>query len=285
MELFYLQEHISCNYYKAEMKVGFRYLEAGEGEFRNEDSAGCNYLIFVLEGSLTVSIGDFLSREVETGEMFFVAKASNCYGRVLKRARLVILCYENVAHLCDKTLLMSLKRYCVSEQDFLGVLPINEVLEEYMQLMVTYLRSGGNCVCFHEIKLRELFWVLRAFYKKEDLASLFYVVLGHSAGFRDRVFSNYRKAGTALELARLCGYSRQRFGKLFMEEFGTSPFAWMQEQMMQRIKARLADKNVPLKDIVWEFNLSSMPHLVRLCKKSFLKTPAEMRRELLDSAS
>ncbi|WP_074434186.1 helix-turn-helix domain-containing protein [Bacteroides neonati] len=65
-----------------------------------------------------------------------------------------------------------------------------------------------------------------------------------------------------------------------MAEFGEAPSLWMQKRLIEDIKYRLADKRIPLKELVEEFNLSSVSHLVRLCKKYLGETPGEFRRNL-----
>ena len=50
---------------------------------------------------------------------------------------------------------------------------------------------------------------------------------------------------------------------------------------MIHIKSRLADKDIKLNEIVDEFNLSSLSHLTRLCKKHFEKTPLALRNEII----
>lgn len=281
MKLLHVEEHISCSHYMPSGEAGFRYIEMSQGTFLDHEIASYNYLIFVMAGSLEISGETFTREKVRGGEFFFVVKNCYCSGRILEDANVMVCKYDHLKNLCDKFTFMKLASFKKERFEF-APLPVKEVLAKFLELMTIYLQAGGNCVHLHAIKQEELLWVLRATYEKEELAALFYPVIGRSLNFRDKVMSNYKSAGTAQQLARLCGYSRQQFNKLFMVEFGESPFLWMQKRLMLHIKTRLADEDIPLGDIVEEFGLSSLSHFIRLCKKHFGKTPAELRVELIE---
>lgn len=285
MQLLNLNEHTSCYNYVTDMTVGFRYYKALNGEFRDEQVAEYNHLIFVIKGQLLVACDYFVDQRIDEGEMFFVAKSSRFSGETLDDSEILILSYDNITDLCNKVSMSNLDKECKDMVYTFAPLSIRKPLDSFLELMILYLDAGANCICLHELKLEELFWLLRAFYKKRELAMFFFPIIGNSLEFRDRVMVNYKKAGTAQELARLCGYSRQQFNKLFLEEFRTSPYSWMQERLLLHLKSRLADISIPLKSIVDEFELSSMPHFVRLCKNKFGKTPSELRRELVECNS
>ncbi len=70
------------------------------------------------------------------------------------------------------------------------------------------------------------------------------------------------------------------FKKKFVTEFGEPPYAWMQKRMVSIIKYRLFDNDLPLKYIMDELNFSSLPQLVRFCKKYIGDTPGEIRKKL-----
>lgn len=281
MKLLHVEEHISCSHYMPSGEAGFRYIEMPKGIFLDHEIARHNYLIFLIEGQLEISGEAFVKKTVYTGEFFFVVKNSCCSGQILENSKVVVCKYDHLKNLCSKFAFMALAKFKKDKFEF-RPLPIKEVLCRFLELMVMYLEAGGNCAHLHAIKQEELLWVLRAVYEKEDLADLFYPIIGRSLAFRDKVMSHYKTAGTAQQLARLCGYSRQQFNKLFIQEFGEPPFLWMQKRVMLHIKIKLADEDIPLGDIVEEFGLSSLPHFIRLCKKHFGKTPAELRVELVE---
>lgn len=280
MKLLYIEEHISCCHYASDGQAGFRYLEVPQKAFLNNEIAQLHYLVFVLKGKLEFSCEQFDKKIISAGEFFFISKNMCCTSYALEDSNIIIHKYHHITHLCGKSALLDLKKY--TQKEFLfSPLSINSTLNLFLELLLVYLKSGGNCIHLHTIKQEELFWVLRVNYTKEALANLFHSIIGESLNFRNKVFEFYRLAGTAQELAKLCGYSRQQFNKLFLNEFGESPYVWMQKRIMLHIKSRLADKDIRLNDIVDEFNLSSLPHLTRLCKKHFNKTPIELRNEMI----
>lgn len=280
MKLLYVEEHTACCYYATDGEAGFKYFEIPQKTYLSNEIAQFYYLIFILKGKLEFSCEYFSDKTVNAGEFFFVSKNTCCSARVLEDSQIIIHKYAHIVHLCSKYTVIDLKRYAPKEYCFTP-LSINPTLNMYLELLLAYLKSDVKCIHLHTIKQEELFWLLRANYTKESLANLFHLIIGDSFSFRNKVFEFYKLAGTAQELAKLCGYSRQQFNKLFFDEFGEPPYTWMQKRVMLHIKSRLADKDIKLNEIVSEFNLSSLPHLTRLCKKHFNKTPIELRNEII----
>ena len=280
MELLYIAEPISCYHYANDGQAGFKYLEISQKAFLSNEIAQFHYLVFVLKGKLEFSCEHFDTRTINAGEFFFISKNMCCSSCALEDSRIIIHKYAHIVHLCGKSTLMDLNKYAQKEY-FFAPLSICLTLNMFLDLMLVYLKSGGNCIHLHTIKQEELFWILRVNYEKETLANLFHSIIGNSLNFRNKVFDFYKLAGTAQELTKLCGYSRQQFNKLFLNEFGVPPYTWMQKQVMIHIKSRLADKDIKLNEIVDEFNLSSLSHLTRLCKKHFEKTPLALRNEII----
>ena len=280
MKLLYIEEHTSCYHYVNDGQAGFKYLEVPQKAFLNNEIAQFHYLVFVLKGKLEFSCEHFDRKTILAGEFFFISKNMCCNSCALEDSKVIIHKYGHITHLCSKSTLMDLKKY-TQKEFFFSPLSISPTLNMFLELLLVYLESGGNCIHLHTIKQEELFWILRVNYTKESLANLFHSIIGDSLNFRNKVFESYKLAGTAQELAKLCGYSRQQFNKLFINEFGEPPYVWMQKRVMLHIKSRLADKDIRLNDIVDEFNLSSLPHLTRLCKKHFNKTPIELRNEII----
>lgn len=93
--------------------------------------------------------------------------------------------------------------------------------------------------------------------------------------------AHYLTVRTAKELAAICMYSESHFGALFLEEFGESPYQWMQKQKSKHIVGRLSDQNIPIKDIVDEFKFSCPSHFNKYCIKQFGETPVQVRQKLM----
>lgn len=280
MGLLYISEHTSCHNYAKDFESGFILKEAPIGSIIHNGRASTNLIIFVIHGQLSCSCDGFKEIIIGDCEMVFILRSSffKCSAE-LNSKYLVCFC-DKVTHLCDKNSISSLYKFTLEHDYQFKSLDIRGKMKVFLQLLTLYLEDGANCIHLHDIKVQELFWLLRAYYTKQELASFLYPIIGETLDFRTKVYANYQRAGTAQELARMCGLSTRVFGRKFKVEFGESPYSWMQKKMISHIKNRLSDKSIPLKDIIEEFNLSSLPHLVRLCKSLLGETPGEFRKRI-----
>lgn len=115
-------------------------------------------------------------------------------------------------------------------------LAIKDRLCKFLELLVCYLEDGANCIHFHEIKLKELFWNIRFYYSRQELANFFYMIIGRSQDFKSKVLNNYKSCRTVKELASACDISLSAFKRQFSAEFGEAPAEWMQKQLLGEIK-------------------------------------------------
>ncbi len=153
-------------------------------------------------------------------------------------------------------------------------------MQLFLLPLTEFIKDGVCCKHLHDIKIEEMFWVLRTYYIKEDLVYFLFAIIGHLYDFRDMVQQYCFKTVTVQELASLCKMSVANFRRVFFEEFGEHPHIWLQKRMVGLIKYKLADKDVSLKSIVYELNFSSPQHFVRYCKRYLGNTPGKMRKTL-----
>ena len=146
-------------------------------------------------------------------------------------------------------------------------LEIRDRLCKFLELLVSYLEDGANCIHFHEIKLKELFWNIRFYYSRQELANFFYMIIGRSQDFKNKVLNNYKSCRTVKELASACDISLSAFKRQFSAEFGEAPAEWMQKQLLGEIKYKLSVTDLPLGTIANELEFSSLAHFSRFCKR------------------
>ena len=80
-------------------------------------------------------------------------------------------------------------------------LKMHDRMKKFMDLLACYIGDGVNCIHFHKLKLRELFWLFRFYHPKMELASFFYTVISDDHDFKNRVLKNYRDNIGIKELA------------------------------------------------------------------------------------
>lgn len=278
MSIFYLDEHTPCHYYNKTGENSFKYFEAKAGDSYN-GKINNHYIVFLLKGSVNLSCNEF-EMKLSSGEMLFIHRNTLLKYLTLEESEFVIAVFENVTNLCTKTALSQLLDAKKTVKYEIKPFIIKDRLLIFLEPLAIYLKDGAKCSQLHDIKLQELFWVFRAYYSKEELASFLYTIIGISHNFRDKVLNNYTHATTVQELADRCGISLGSFKKQFAAEFGEAPYSWMQKRMVSVIKYRLADNDLPLKHIIDELHFSSLPQLVRFCKKYLGQTPGEIRKQM-----
>lgn len=281
MGIFYYEEHAGCSNYVKDVHIGFKYLEVKQGTVFSVDDKKEQHLFFFLEGCVKVRYNEFYDKEFTAGEMIFLPRSADCRGEALTDCTFIMLVYDNPVKLCDKTTLESIVNCARHVEYEFKSLPIRGGVMQFLHLLRMYLSDGVNCRHLHEIKQKELFLLFRIYYQKEELAQLFFPMLGKAMDFRSKVMTHYLTVRTAKELAAICMYSESRFGDLFLEEFGESPYQWIQKQKSKHIVGRLSDQNIPIKDIVDEFNFSCPSHFNKYCIKQFGETPVQVRQKLI----
>lgn len=268
------------NYYKeylSNLKAGFIHTRLSVGDNMQLRSIHNNYILFLQKGSLVLSCEMFKNRTFNAGEMVFLPKSTDCCGHVTKDAYMIVLIYDTPEYVYDKMWIESLAMHCEYVcYDFTG-LAINEPMKLFLQLMENYLKNNIDCGHLYEIKQKEFFLILQSYYTKEEQVRFLYPSIGRSLGFRSRVMVNYLTAKNATELAQFCGYSMRTFSRKFNEEFGTTPYSWMQKQLAKHVQYRLAEKNKSFKGIAEEFRFSSIEQFIRFCKTHLGDTPSALR--------
>lgn len=280
MGIFYYEEHATCKHYASDVRVGFKYVEVAKDEELVNENKDINYLIFIRYGSAQVSCDTFKECRFNEGEMFLVPHGSDMHFKVTNAGAFLVFIFETPDTLCETFYFQSLITYRQAiKYEFKGI-EIRQKMRKFLSLIVDYLEDGISCKHMHELKQRELFLIMRSYYTKDELAMLFYPIIGVSLDFKSMVLKNYLKSTTVVQLASICGTSLKLFTDKFKQEFGDTPYQWMQKQKKRHIMDRLAAGNTPIKDIVDEFGFASQAHLNRYCEKYLGSTAAELRRRI-----
>jgi AraC-like DNA-binding protein len=128
--------------------------------------------------------------------------------------------------------------------------------------------------------MKELFFLLRAYNTKEDLADFFSPLLTDDMDFYNFVLNNYQSIKTVKELAFLADYSLTGFEKRFKKVFGMSAHQWMKNQLSSSLYHEISCSRKSFTEISDMFGFSSSAHLSNFCKAVFGATPSAIRREI-----
>ena len=281
--LLYIEEHTSCHHYASNPHEGFRLFTLNAGDI-TEERLEKNTVIFVVRGIIEYTMNTFV-HTLKSKEMAFFHKCGECRLRAQTESTFLVAMFENALQGCDLMDLSTLETYCKGISYRADPLDVRPKMRTFLKLICGYLRDGANCVLLHELKLREMFWLFRFYYTKEELATFFYPLVGEDYDFKMKVLQNFEKARTVEQLSSMVGMSLTPFYKRFLAEFHESAGSWMRKQRNLKIKFVLSYSDAPLGEVADELGFSSQAQFSRYCKQNFGLTPSGFRNLLKSKQS
>lgn len=271
-------EHKTCSNYRVEISTGFHVYSYHEGEVFTLPLPQYNHLMFVLHGEISLNCNEFSGRKVGSDQMIFIPSNAYFEGKALSDVEWVDMTFDVPRSGCDKFKLQALRPICESITYNFEPLPIHEPLTGFFSLLTYCLQAGVNCLHMHTLKHQELFLILNGFYTQEELARLFYPIVGKSLSFRETIVNLSSEAISVNDLVERTNMSRRTFQRKFLEEFHEPAKKWLQKRMSARVMARLMDPERSLKDIMYDCGFNSPSSFNQFCQKNFGESPSELRK-------
>lgn len=275
-KLLYTQEHLSCRNYREELENGFKYIEFEKDEVILEEETIWNQIVFLLEGECVINYNQFKDRKFRVGSIILLPKMATIKIEVMAGTRLLLLSFDIPLNLCDKFTLQSLTGLCNKLDYNFEPVDIHYPLPPFLELITYCLKQKMDCGHFHALLQQELFFLLRGFYNKEELALLFYPILATELSFKDFIIENCAKVNNVNELISLSNMGKCNFHCKFKQVFGTTTKQWLLKQRDQRILNKVMRSETTIGQLMEEFDFDSQAHFTRYCKQHFDCTPREL---------
>lgn len=275
-KLLYIEEHLSCQNYMTTIETGFKYLEFNRDAKFKEENTKKNYLLFFLEGDFTISCNQFHNKTFHAGEMVLIPRSSRLKGVAETNSNLISMFFDIPESSCDKLILQSLSDICNSIEYNFAPIKIHYPLIPFLEVLTHCIKNGMNCVHLHDLMQREFFFLLRGFYGKQEIAALFYPIIGKEMNFKDFVIQNYTKVDNIEQLIALSNLGRSCFFTKFNDVFGMTAKQWILKQKNQRILEEMTKPGVCIKDVIEELGFDSQVYFNRYCKHHFGCTPKQL---------
>ena len=298
-KLLYAGEHLDCPNYDN------RHRPAIEEKFLKEGTSWevqpwVNKILFVLNGKIEYSIGESGYYPACKGQALFLPANRGLSCRVPADAHVGIARLYDKIQLCDcfrmedlhkiKNEKLKIKnggiipvrtKACQSkmEDEMPFLLEVNPVLQSYLDILTTCHRAGLRCRYYNEGKIREMMYILRAFYPKEDLCSFFFPALTTDTFFSQFIMSNYNKYDNLSELAQAMNYTVSGFEKKFRKVFAQAPYQWIRRQRAQEAYHCINTSDMTLKEISSMFGFNSQPAFIKFIRQNFGMTPGQIRKK------
>lgn len=277
--LLYANEHLNCKNYVTDVDTGFRYLEFPADTRIREYKAGRNSIICMLDGQCIINCNLFKGRRLLSEEMVLIPRNSLVDGVMVSACKMLIFSFGVIKNPCDISMLRSYYECNRNIVYDFSPIRIRHPLTGFIDLLVYCLKNGMNCAHLHELKHKEFFLFLRAFYTKEEVVKLLYPIMGNSIEFRDLILRNYIEAKNVDDLIQLFPMSRNTFYNKFVKEFQMTPKQWMLKQLKQQVSTKAATPDITIKDLMEQFNFDSPSHFNRFCLREFNCTPGELIKQ------
>lgn len=280
MSLFYREEHLACRNYDNGARSTIEFLEIKK--FNSIDSNSVRgKIIFALQGELVFSYGVYRNCILKDDEVLYIPPDCEFHLRANNLSKVLIVRISSEIKLCE----------CYSFEDFEyetsttdpaldgpHLLKVNRFVDSYINNLAECIKQGLRCRYFFDIKIKELFYLLRGFYSKYDLSLFFKELVSTDSSFSQFVLFNSHKYNTLHELANGMQMSVSNIERLFNKTYGMSGYKWMNNQKANNIYHALCTEKAPLKELAGRFGFSSTSSFNDFCKKIFGKTPGLIRK-------
>ncbi|MDR0332126.1 MAG: AraC family transcriptional regulator [Dysgonamonadaceae bacterium] len=279
MKLLYKKEHLTCIHYDNNDNPHIEIKKIQRGQpFDGRSSQG--KIVFVMDGTAIYRLGGLMVTELHEGQILLIAPDKRFSLSAKDSAKLLIIRLTTVENLCECFPLENLLKHRETDSKDITILEANQAVDTFMTALTESLKQGLRCRYYLETKAKELFYLLRAYYPKEQLAQFFGEMLQADAHFYYFVKQNYQNAGSIPDFARTMGLKQLTFEKKFKEIFGMPPYKWLIEQKSRDIHRDLCAGNKPLKELAIHYGFSSKSSFSDFCKKNLGAPPGRIRGDI-----
>lgn len=277
-EVLYIEEHLSCENNMTTINSGFKHIEFSENTEFGENNANKNYLLFFLEGDFAINCNQFHNRLFHAGDMILIPCSSHFKVVTKGKASILSMFFDSPERYCDKLVFQSLSIFCDNTEYEFEPVKIRYPLTSFLELLTYCIKNGMSCSHLHDLMQREFFFLLQGFYKRQEIAMLFYPIISKEMNFKDFVIHNYTKVSNIKQLILLSNLGRSRFFAKFNEAFGMTAKQWMLKQKNLQILEKMTEQDIYIKDIIEELGFDSQVYFSRYCKQHFGCTPSQLMK-------
>ena len=284
MKIMNINEHLSCFNYDHSEKPQIEIVRFSKEETK-ELYANTNEIVFFLEGKVKYTFYKYPECAVENKNMIFLPMGYKCIYHAQSDAVIVIFRLYNPVKLCESFFIERLFSSKTPNPNIddqtktLKILEINPRMQHFITGITDCVTDGIKCKHYFDIKIKEFFLMLRAYYSKNELREFLTMILTRDIAFSEYVRTNRNKYPTVVALADSMHLTQKQFARRFKKVFGRTPYGWMKDGRILSIHYEVTATKKPLKQIAIEAGFSSTAQFSKFCRKELGKTPLELRNE------
>lgn len=287
MDLLCKTENWVCPHYDSSLRPSIEIKEITDTRLFEELPIHSK-IIFLLDGQLTYSFGIFNNCVMSEKQMLFLPPNYHFTFKARDQAHVLIIRLYHKIQFCETYNIDNLD-YQYSDKDMMLVdnnkptpflLEMNREMDAYINNLLIFVQKGLSCRYYFEMKIKELFYVFKAFYTKEELAHFFRKALGMDANFSFLVLHNYHKYKTLSDMAADMNMTLSGFEKRFKKVFGTSACKWINQHKAKKIYHAICNDQSTFKELSSRFGFSSQSTFNDFCKKNLGISPGKIRERI-----
>lgn len=242
-------------------------------------------VFFIMDGLIQVSYEDGFKRIISKENLLFVPSGAQINILSLEKSNLLRFSINDFMKLCDENTIISftqnINRF-VSNSPYqlpenIGLLKYGVPCQHFLKSVLFFIDDKVSCPSWQDLIIKEFLLLLRMHYSKQDLYKFFYMAISMDSMLLDYVYKNWRNVLTVSEMANNFNMSNKAFSSRFFKLFGKTPLRWIIDEKSRIIYEEIKNSGKLFKYIAIEFNFSSESHFTNFCKKTFGKTPTEIR--------
>ena len=280
--MLYAKEHLGCRNYESSEHPAIEVKKMGKHADSSLYSTQ-NKLFLLMEGFVEVDMAMKQKKQVAKGSFWFAATGQSLKIHAIEKALLLVIRINGSLALCNMYAIEKLHNEFknnggelkVDENDLYAA-TICPSLWHCIKGLFISIADGMRCRFFFEIKTKEIFFLLRAYYPKEELYNIFYPALTSDLVFSDTVKRLWVKHQRINDLATAMNYTYSGFYKRFVAVFGLTPREWFQKQRELAVYNDLMASEMSLKHIADKWGFSSRQSLSNYCKRIYRQSPKQI---------
>ena len=282
MSILYLKEHTECTHYLGISNSSFKFFKLNRGSDFILSFTDQYLFLFLLKGDILLTSHSGASLSTTNNKMLSLGYEEDYKGICKTDVEFLTLTFNRPQIRCDEFSLLNLRKYLEDKDKELNfrVLPILPPLSDFLLNILLYLQNEMYCTHLHDIKQSEWFFLMRAFYSKQDNAMFFKPLIEEKNSFILQVKELADSVSNVNELAKACNVSTKTLTRNFKKYFNTTPKKWMLAQKKEKVRLEIMKSGDNMKMVSTHLGFSSSSQLNSYCRKFFDKTPKEIKQEL-----
>lgn len=243
-----------------------------------------NRVLFIIKGECDFKYNEILEFSLSAKYFFFLSINDSCLLHFKSDTSILSLHFDWINNDYFRETIHQLTPYAATlHNSSFTPLIFNSFIDAFTKNMCECINHQLHISRFFEIKSEEVFFLIQAFYSKDELIRFFYGILKKDTEFANTVTQNFIVSQTIEELAFITNCSISTFKRKFKETFNDTPHNWIIRQKAKFIYRDLGNQNLPLSVISDKYRFSSFSHFSTFCKQRFGAPPSEIRKRIKEN--